>query len=321
MERIINIFFFGDEQSARSIGYCTYHREGPPEDQVQFLREKVEVDYANATQHMLPALVDWYEIPSIVRSGEIWELLDQRGVNAGNDEIYCVTYIVNGRPRFDEIVDEFAPDAFPDYLRFYLTDEGFDFSKLINDDFFDSIKLLWNNHKYISALKLMLSTIDTLGFIEYGPETDCFVRWLDQYCDLGQVGVTSTELWELRNALLHMSNLESRRNRTGQVQKLLPMITHPSVDIPIGGDGYKGFHVGLFLLDVFPRGIGTWLQSYNSDRSKFRSFVSRYDTIVSEGSLYTVLHHHRGGLEWPGAGQDSRSTAPMLDRLAVFRQQ
>ena len=285
MERIINIFFFGGEQSAHSIGYRTYHREGPYEDQVQFLREKVEVDCANATQHILPAAVAWDEIPSIVRSGDVWELLDQCGVNAGYDEIYCVTYIVNGRPRFDETVDEFAPDAFPDYLRIYLTDAGFDFSKLINDDFFESVKLLWNNHKYISALKLMLSTIDTLGFIEYGPKNDCYVRWLDQYCDLGRVGVTSTELWELRNALLHMSNLESRRNQAGQVQKLLPMITHPSVGIPIGGDGYKGLHVSLLILDVIPRGIESWLRSYNSDRSKFRSFVSRYDTIVSEARM------------------------------------
>ena len=270
---------------ARSIGYRRYHREGPPEDLVQFLRERVDVDFTNATQHMLPEAVDWAEIPSVVRSGDIWELLDRCGINVGHDEIYCVTYIVNGQPRFDEFSDEFAPDAIPDYLRIYFTDEGFDFTKLINDDYFDSIKLLWNSRKYISALKLILSMIDTIGFIEYGPKADCFVRWLDQYCELRKVGVTSAEVWELRNALLHMSNLASRRNRTGQVQRLLPMFTHPSVEIPIDVDVYKGFHVNLFLLDVFPRAIGTWLQTYKSDRSKFRSFVARYDTIVSEARM------------------------------------
>ena len=212
-------------------------------------------------------------------------LLDRCGINAGHDEIYCVTPIVNGQPRFDDVTDEFAPDAFPDYLRIYFTDEGFDFPRLINDDFFDSIKLLWNNHKYISALKLMLSTVDTIGFIEYGPKTDCFVRWLDQYCELSKLAVTSAEIWELRNALLHMSNLDSRKNQAGQVQRLLPMITHPDGDIAIDTGGYKGFHLSLFLLDVLPRGIETWLQTYNDERSKFRSFIARYDTIVSEARM------------------------------------
>ena len=167
MEQIINIFFFGDERLARYIGYRRYQREGTPEDLVRFLKERVDADYTNVTQHLLAETVDWAEVPSIVRSGDVWVLLDRCGVNAGYDEVYCVTYIVNGQPKFDEILDEFAPDAFPDYLRIYFTDEGFDFIKLINDDFFDSIKLLWNNRKFISALKLMLSTVDTIGFIEY----------------------------------------------------------------------------------------------------------------------------------------------------------
>ena len=66
--------------------------------------------------------------------------------------------------------------------------------------------------------------IDTLGFGEYGPVGNCFVTWLDEYCDMGQAGVTSPELWELRNSLLHMTNLDSNRVRSGAVEGLKPVI-------------------------------------------------------------------------------------------------
>ena len=249
------------------------------------MRERVGQDHANASQLVLPSKTDWRAIPSVVRSGDVWALLEQLGVSAGYNEPYCVTYIVDGQPKFDEVTDEFAPDAFPDYLRIYLIDGGFDFGRLIKDDYFDAMKLLWNNQKYISTLKLMLSMIDTVGYIEFGDQGNCLVDWLNQYADMNQSGVTAEEMWELRNSLLHMSNLDSRRNRAGTVQRLLPMITAPEGEVPQELDGYKGFHVSLFLWRVLPNAIGAWLQSYNVDRSKFRQFVERYDAVVSESRM------------------------------------
>ena len=285
MEPIINIFFYGDEQGAHSLGYCRYFRAGEYDEHARFLRERVYEDHVNASQLALTEKTDWAAIPAIVRSGDVWELLEELGVSAGFDEPYCVTYIVNGQPRFDEVVDEFAPDAFPDYLRIYLTGEGFDFSQLINDDYHDAIKLLWNNNKYISAVKLMLSMIDTLGYIEFGDKGNCFVSWLNDYSDMNKAGVTAEELWELRNGLLHMSNLDSRRTRTGAVNRLLIMVTAPDAEITQALPGYKGFHVSRFLLEILPNTVGAWLQSYNLDRSKFRQFVERYDAIVSEARM------------------------------------
>ena len=127
--------------------------------------------------------------------------------------------------------------------------------------------------------------IDTLGFVEYGPIDNCFATWLDEHCDLGQVGVTSLELWELRNSLLHMTNLDSKRVRSGAVERLKPVIINSQVEVPSHSSGYKNFHLARFTATVLPQGIDRWIRSYNERPAKFLQFVHRYDTIVSEARL------------------------------------
>lgn len=112
-----------------------------------------------------------------------------------------------------------------DYLQKYVTAEGLDFPRLLNDDFFLPIKLLYNHRHYASATKLLLSFIDTVGFIEFGEtKSNVFTLWLDAYADLTPVGVTAAELWELRKSLLHMSNLNSRRVQAGHVKALISYV-------------------------------------------------------------------------------------------------
>ena len=113
------------------MGYRRYYREGQYDELASFLRQRVDEDHNNASQFALSEATDWTTIPSIIRSGDVWELLEQHGLSAGYNEAYCVTYIVNGRPRIETFVDEFEPGAFPDYLRIYFTGGGFDFAKLI----------------------------------------------------------------------------------------------------------------------------------------------------------------------------------------------
>jgi hypothetical protein len=50
-----------------------------------------------------------------------------------------------------------------DYLVEYTGPEGFDFGRLINDDYFLAIKLLFQNGRYVSAAKLLMSCVDTLA--------------------------------------------------------------------------------------------------------------------------------------------------------------
>ena len=88
--------------------------------------------------------------------------LAARGI-AGEDSVYCVTHIVNGEARVDETRDAPKAGAVPDYLQIYLTEDGFDFPQLIEDDYFKAIHLLRKNRKYVSCLKLVFSAIDTLA--------------------------------------------------------------------------------------------------------------------------------------------------------------
>ena len=204
----------------------------------------------------------------------------------GENDVYCVTQIVNGQLAVDDTFDSASGGAVPDYLEVYSTENGIDFPRLFRDDYFEAILLLWNNRKYVSCLKLVFSAMDTWGFVEYGPDVqDGFTRWLDQYCDLGQLGVTSAELWELRNSLIHMTNLDSRKVRAGKVHRLLPCFTDPDHDVSSFVNGMKVFHVARFVMVVLRGGLAKWLQSYNQERTKFPEFVERYDTVVSEARV------------------------------------
>ena len=110
-----------------------------------------------------------------------------------------------------------SQDWVPDYLTTYFTEVGLDFPRLINDDFFEAAKVLWQREKYISALKLTFSAIDTLGFIEFGDVDSCFINWLKGFCALEELGVTAEELWELRNSLLQYDKSGNReRCKRGQ---------------------------------------------------------------------------------------------------------
>ncbi|MCY4669366.1 MAG: hypothetical protein OXC29_15455 [Rhodococcus sp.] len=250
-----------------------------------FLQSNVHDDHQIAARNDLEEPIPWRDFEAMDRVNPITSAIAEAGI-VGENDVYCITRIVNGEVRADGTRDESDDATVPNYLQLYLTEDGFNFPKLINDDYFVAIHLLWNNRKFVSCLKLVFSAIDTLSFVEYGPDRrDCFTSWLDEYCDLGAIGVTSGELWELRNSLIHMTNLDSRKVRSGSTDRLLPRFTHPDRDVAPFVDGMKVLHVARFVRAVLPRGIEKWLQSYNQDPGKFAEFVERYDTIVSEARL------------------------------------
>ena len=286
----INIFVFGDETHVHAIGWRLYEKAGTDDELKAFLQSKVHDDHQIAARNDLEEPIPWrnFEVMDRLNQivGAIAGAIAGAGIVVGENDAYCLTHIVNGEVPAGYTRDESDDATVPDYLQLYLTEDGFNFPKLIHDDYFVAIHLLWNNRKYVSCLKLVFSAIDTLSFVEYGPDRrDCFTSWLDEYCDLGAIGVTSGELWELRNSLTHMTNLDSRKVRSGSTDRLLPRFTHPDRDVAPFVDGMKVLHVARFVRAVLPRGIEKWLQSYNQDRGKFAEFVERYDTIVSEARL------------------------------------
>lgn len=169
-----------------------------------------------------------------------------------------------------------------DYITTYMTKDGFDFPRLVNDDFINAIRLLYNQGHYVSAAKLLMSFVDTIAFVEHGDTTIIpFRHWLDAYVDLASVGVTSEELWEHRNSLLHMSNLDSRKVLAGKVRRLWIYVgRQPPASVPQDNEG-KWYNL-LALIKAVGAGIGRFAASYNTDRAKFEVFLDRYDLIVSD---------------------------------------
>ena len=148
-----------------------------------------------------------------------------------------------------------------DYLKKYLTDKGFDLPRLLHDDFFLAIKLTFNTGYYISAAKLLVSFIDTMGYLESGDGgADPFRRWLDQHVDLRSLNITSEELWEHRNSLLHMSTLNSRKVSGGHVRRLIAYVGQLPPGSPSEDKEAKWFSL-LGLIQAIAQGISHYIQT------------------------------------------------------------
>ena len=162
----------------------------------------------------------------------------------------------------------------------YLTDEGFDYNRLLDDDFLDAIRLLWKHNHYIPALKLLFIMLDTLAFVEFGDDQNVFVKFMDRYFDLSRVNVTALELWEFRNGLLHTTNPDLRKVRLKKVPRLVIMVTSPDHELAIQNTSLgKSFHVVRFFKEVMPVGIVNWIQAVNSEKRQFE-VTKRYSNIV-----------------------------------------
>lgn len=175
-----------------------------------------------------------------------------------------------------------------DYLQKYLKGDTFDFSSLINDDFFQPIRILFLNKHYVSATKLLYVAIDSIAYIEYGEtKENIFVKWLNTYFDFSEFTVTPDELWEHRNSLLHMSNLKSKKVTSGKARQLICFVgmTHPDVKLDETGTGY--YDLQNFIIK-FGHACGEWINTYGKNPEKYELFIKRYDLIVSDSRMLTI---------------------------------
>jgi hypothetical protein len=169
-----------------------------------------------------------------------------------------------------------------DVFQKYYQKDGFDLLALLDDDFIDPVRLLFNNRRFISAAKLLLVAIDSIGFLEFGNDSRCpFIDWLNQYADISPLGITPMELWEHRNSLLHMSNLDSRKVVAEKVRRLLPYVGC----LPEGAclqENFAKFYNLKILIQCVARACGEWGRSLNENHAKFKGFAERYDLVTSD---------------------------------------
>ena len=327
-EQIVNIFVYGDATHVHAIGWRVYDKAGTYDELTAFLRSRVQRDHRIAARNDLDEPIPWRDFKAVDRVNPTAGSLIGAGI-VNEYAVYCLTHIVNGEVRVDGTVETAGDGAVPDYLQLYRTKDGIDFPQLINDDYFEAIHLLWNNWKYVSALKLMFSAIDTWGFVEYGPDdVACFTRWLDEYCDLKSVGVTSGELWEFRNSLIHMTNLDSRKVRSGRTDRLALQIAHPGDDVAPFVHGMKVFHVARFIMTVVPPGdreVAAFVQPTPVEVRRVRRTV-RHRRF---GGSVAGHCQRKTGLSWEEASCNCLrmknpfryfKTSPEIIRLAVMMQ-
>ncbi len=175
-----------------------------------------------------------------------------------------------------------------DYFGKYFNDEGFKFTELINDDFFQPVRLLFNNRHYVSASKLLCVAIDSISFIEYGDDgSNTFIKWLNAYSELHKLGINSEELWEHRNALLHTSGLNSRKVKSGQCRMLVGYVGDMPEAVEL--DSQKTGYYEIFgLIKIVGDACGKWCLTYDQKRDKIQTFVERYDLIASDARMLEI---------------------------------
>ena len=175
-----------------------------------------------------------------------------------------------------------------DYIGTYFTEDGFDFHRLVNDDFISPVRILFQAKHYISAIKLLMVAIDSVGYIEFGEiEKNPFVSWMDKYSRIDDLNITSIELWEQRNSLLHMSNLNSRRVQSGKVRKLVGYIGLMPKGVNLS-DRETGYYDMQKLILEVGRSLNRWIATYDEERQKIDQFVERYDLIASDARMMNI---------------------------------
>lgn len=303
-EKIFNLFYFTDTSVISEIGVVVHDYIKSDEESSKFLKEEVSVDYKKCNRYELPqslhglnddGTLNFSSFMALSRVGRQLELFENIFIrySASASPLCCMTPIVNGEPEIDISTDhspfmygnfqdhpKTGAGKMKDYLQEYMTPAGFDLPSLINNDYFSAIKLLYNNAHYVSCLKLLASFVDTIAYLAYGDERGNFVKWLDTYSDLDKIGITSAELWELRNSILHMSNLDSRKVLSGREKRISFYVAQNGYTLPEDNE-IKYFNLKS-LIDTIASALSIWIQTFNNNPNKFVVFIERYDTVVSD---------------------------------------
>ncbi len=296
-ERIFNIFLYFDGDKATDYGMRYHRADGTDEDKRQVLLSNISDDHLVAQRFRLRRTFTRDEWTAVLRRGHELEYFVE-GFNylrAPAEVVFCITAIVDGRPMVDKMIGASpfrgedvthveGQGKMSDYLEEYTSGNTFNFPKLIHEDYFVAIKTLYNAKLYVSCAKLLLSAIDTMAFVEYGDTQGNFSKWLDRFVVLAPLGITSTELWEFRNSLVHMTNLSSRAVIAGKVSPISIFIGQTDKRPPAMAGQAKPFSLFDFMMAV-AAGIGKWAESYNADPDRFLKFIERYDSIISDSRM------------------------------------
>ena len=300
-EVIYNLFYFVENGVVSRIGVKEHFVEGDDQFKIEYLQSRIAGDAEDCRIYPIPKSLldesgqlhhDRYE--SMVRIGKADLLYEGllADLKAKEYPFRIATAIVNGEPicdirgKWNELLflteprEKSTGESGPmeDYLKKYLTENRFDAPSLLYDDHLSAVKELFNKKHYLSCMKLLVSFIDTVAYLEFGDKSKNFLMWLDKYAGLSDLGIYSEELWELRNSILHMSNLDSKRVLSGKVRRIgffVGPIATPTRFIE--SDVYFNL---IDLIHAVHSAMEKWLHDICRNPEKMASFVARYDRVI-----------------------------------------
>ena len=292
-----------------SVGAIEYLQGGTDADKISFLQSRIAEDYLKALRFPIPSnvasngvsadhslnVIGWDDYCLLSDTGRLMALFEPilASLEAPREPLFVVTPIVDGKVRIDGtsriITGTGEPPSVrielqPHFLDKYCHGGHFQFSQLINDDHFEAIKRLLNQGFYVAAIKLLLAAIDTFGYLAYGKGGDSFKRYVDAYFDLSVLDVTTDELWELRNSLLHMTTYDSYKVADGKVRRLIIVIG----PFPSGAPQETPDGRNLDIYELFfeaAKSTQRWGAAIFNDQQELDGFLSRYETVISENRM------------------------------------
>ncbi len=316
LEKIFNLFYYSSFDLITEVGAVCHLVSGTDEDKVIFLQQNIEKDFLSAVKFPIPDNIK-IKVNGVVYNGIdhityrdycskghayiIYENIFNHH-DASPSPLMVVTPVKNGKIFMEGTEKGKLPTSpFPshihvdkqdDWIIGYIDQEGFHLDRLINDDFFSAIRLLFNASHYVSAMKLLMICVDTMSFLEFDDTTGNFVKWLYAYAELTKINVTPEELWEFRNSILHMTNLDSRKVKANKVTRLNWYVAHIEYKGVELSDEGKHFNFKI-LVDIIASAILNWTNTFNVEKEKFELFVSRYDRIISDKRMTTIHHNNK----------------------------
>ena len=199
-ETIYNLFLMYEDHLCKSVRYMPHSVDLDDVAATKFLQGRVRIDLnaSKVIQLTKPFTVE--EFNARCRLGHGHYLYDEVFIflRAGQQPLSVVTPVVNGVPQIEFASEIGDPDIYlredmtpgikmDDWLIKYSEGNTINLPALINDDYFLAIKLTYNAKHYVSSMKLLLSALDSLAYVEYGDangKQTIFEKWLATYADL-----------------------------------------------------------------------------------------------------------------------------------------
>jgi hypothetical protein len=302
-EAIYNLYYFVEGNFITHIGVVSHDLSGSDKKKLAYLQNNVVIDLPNCRKFSIPnkyadksGKMRLTDFSSMMRIGDALDLFSDIfcELKAPNEPMSVTTPVVAGEAVYDVQSDykslplgefqghpKLGAGIMADYFSEYYKDGNLDISTLLHDDYYIAIKILFNNKNYLSSMKLLVSYIDTVGYLDNGDSKEnTFVKWLNDYSSLECLNITAEELWEFRNSILHMTNLDSRKVVSGKIRRISFMVA------PKGKNTFSDHDTTYFnftdLISVIKEAMSKWLQIYQNNRTKLSTFIERYDRAVSD---------------------------------------